>query len=53
MVGVYGFMVIVIIGIVGIWVKSISDNHEEYPDYKGDCRGFDFDDENRKDYDEE
>ena len=44
MLEVYGLMVFVIIGLSSIWVKGIGDIHEKHPDYKGNGKGFDFDD---------
>jgi hypothetical protein len=53
MLEVYGLMIFVVIGLSSLWVKGITNMHENHPDYKGNGEGFDFDDENRKDYDEE
>lgn len=41
---VYAIMAIVIVLISYSWVSYITDTHTKYPDYKGDFRGFDFDD---------
>ena len=40
------FIAVVIISI--LWVNGITSMHEKYPDYKGDFRGFNFDDELEK-----
>jgi len=42
---VYTIMTIVVIILSILWVKGITDRHEEHPDYKGNHDGFDFDDE--------
>ena len=41
---VYVIMVMVVIVLSILWVKGITDRHEEHPDYKGNQNGFDFDD---------
>lgn len=37
-------MAFVVIGLSSIWVKGIGDIQEKHPDYKGNGKGFDFDD---------
>lgn len=41
---VYVTMAIVVAAISTLWVNGITNMHEKYPDYKGDFRGFDFED---------
>jgi hypothetical protein len=45
MLEVYGLMAFVVIGLSALWVRGISNTHENHPDYKGNGEGFDFDDE--------
>jgi hypothetical protein len=45
MLEVYGLMAFVVIGLSALWVRGITNNHENHPDYKGNGEGFDFDDE--------
>ena len=41
---VYVTMAIVVVLLSYFWVSCITDTHKKYPDYKGDFRGFDFED---------
>jgi len=41
---VYGVMFLVVVVISVFWVRGITDMHEKHPNYKGDGKGFDFDD---------
>ena len=34
--GVYAIMFFVVLGVAALWVKGISDMHENHPDYKGE-----------------
>ena len=34
--GVYAIMFFVVLGVAALWVKGITDMHENHPDYKGD-----------------
>lgn len=34
--GVYGIMLFILLGVVALWVKGITDMHENHPDYKGE-----------------
>ena len=45
MLEVYGLMSFVVIGLSSLWVKGITDIHENHPDYKGNGEEFNFDDE--------
>ena len=38
-------MAFVVIGLSALWVRGITNNHENHPDYKGNDEGFDFDDD--------
>ena len=49
MIEVYGLMVFVVIGLSAIWVRGITNMHENHPDYKGKGEGFDFDDKKEDD----
>jgi hypothetical protein len=33
---VYGIMLFILLGVVALWVKGITDMHENHPDYKGE-----------------
>ena len=51
---VYTIMIIVCIVLSILWVKGITDMHEEHPDYKGEelfGDGFNFDDKEENDWD--
>ena len=37
-------MAIVVVLVSYFWVNAITNMHEKHSDYKGDFRGFDFDD---------
>jgi hypothetical protein len=41
---VYVTMAIVVVLVSYFWVNAITNMHEKHSDYKGDFRGFDFDD---------
>ena len=34
--GVYAIIFFVVLGVAALWVKGITDMHENHPDYKGD-----------------
>ena len=34
--GVYAIMFFVVLGVAALWVKGITDMHENHPDYKGE-----------------
>jgi hypothetical protein len=34
--GIYGRMLFILLGVVALWVKGITDMHENHPDYKGE-----------------
>jgi hypothetical protein len=34
--GIYGIMFFVLLGVVALWVKGITNMHENHPDYKGE-----------------
>jgi len=34
--GVYAITLFILLGVVALWVKGISDMHENHPDYKGE-----------------
>ena len=34
--GVYAIMLFILLGVVALWVKGISDMNENHPDYKGE-----------------
>ena len=34
--GVYAIMLFILLGVVALWVKGITDMHENHPDYKGE-----------------
>jgi hypothetical protein len=33
---VYGIMLFILLGVVALWVKGITNMHENHPDYKGE-----------------
>ena len=41
---VYVIMFLLVIVVSLLWVSGITSTHKKYPDYKGDFRGFDFED---------
>jgi len=34
--GVYGIMFFILLGVVALWVKGITNMYENHPDYKGE-----------------
>jgi len=34
--GIYGIMLFILLGVVALWVKGITDMHENHSDYKGE-----------------
>jgi hypothetical protein len=34
--GIYAIMFFIVLGVAALWVKGISDMHENHPDYKGE-----------------
>ena len=36
MLGVFGIMFFVVLGIAALWVRGIHSMHENHPDYKGE-----------------
>jgi hypothetical protein len=34
--GVYAIIFFVVLGVAALWVKGITDMHENHPDYKGE-----------------
>ena len=42
---VYSCIIVSVIIVSVLWVNGIANMHKNHPDYKGDFRGFDFDDE--------
>jgi len=45
---VYSCIAVAVIIVSVLWVSGIDYMHKNYPDYKGDFRGFDFDDEDEE-----
>ena len=34
--GIYAIMFFIVLGVAALWVKGITDMHENHPDYKGE-----------------
>ena len=34
--GVYAIMLFILLGVVALWVKGITNMHENHPDYEGE-----------------